>query len=149
MSVATMGRQQQISTRPLTAVECRSWLLSYTEGRLGYLSGRGPRWVVVCNAPSPDDKIVLRVPESNEIRQYAPGDRVTLDVDGMTPLGYRHTVGVSGRTEVLPNPSVRALNGWSGESWPTSISTSIVASPVEEVHGTVQAERSTDARKGW
>ena len=147
MSVATMGRQQQVSTRPLTAVECRSWLLSNTEGRLGYLSGRGPRWVVVCNALSLDDKIVLRVPESNEIGQYAPGDRVTLD--GMTPLGYRQTVRVSGRTEVLPSSSVRALNGWGGESWPTSVSTSIVAFPVEEVHGTVQAECSTGAREGW
>ena len=148
MSVATMGRQQQVSTRPLTAVACRSWLRSYTEGRLGYLSGRGLRRVVVCDALSPDDKIVPRVPESNEIGQYVPGDRVTLDVDGRTPLGYRHTVGVSGRAEVLPDSSVGAPNGWGGEAWPTGI-TSIVAFPVEEVHGTVQVERSTSAREGW
>ena len=148
MSVATMWRQQQVSTRPLTAVECRSWLLINTEGRLGYHSGRGERWVVVCNALSLDDKIVLRV-QSNEIGQYTPGDRVTLDVDGMTPLGYRRTVRVSGRAEVLPYSSVGALNGWDGESWPMGISTSIVAFPVEEVHGTVQAECSTGAREGW
>ena len=101
------------------------------------------------NARSPDDKIVLRVPESNETGHYAPGDRLTLDMDGMTPLGYRQTVRVSGRAEVLPNLSVGALNGWGGESWPTSISTSIVAFPVEEVHGTVQAECSTGAREAW
>ena len=101
------------------------------------------------NARSPDDKIVLRVPESNETGHYAPGDRLTLDMDGMTPLGYRQTVRVSGRAEVLPNLSVGALNGWGGESWPTSISTSIVAFPVEEVLGTVQAECSTGAREAW
>ena len=68
---------------------------------------------------------------------------------GMTPLGYRQTVRVSGRAEVLPNLSVGALNGWGGESWPTSISTSIVAFPVEELLGTVQAECSTGAREAW
>ena len=147
MSVATLRRQQQVSMRLLTAVECRSWLRSHTEGRLGYLSGRGLRWVVVCCALSWDDKIVLRVPEYNEVGQYAPGERVTIGVDGMTSLGCQQTVRVSGRAVVLPDPSVRELNGWGGESWPSGISTSTVALPLEEVHGFVKAERSTGGKE--
>jgi hypothetical protein len=149
MSVTTMARQQQASTRQLTAAECRSWLSTHTEGRLGYLSGRGAQCVVVCYAVAPDDKIVLRVPEYNEIGQYAPGEQVTLDVDGMTPRGDRQTVRVSGRAEVLTNSSVAALDRQGCERWPTGISTSIVAFPLEEVHGTVQAERSTRSRELW
>jgi hypothetical protein len=149
MSMATVGLQQQGSTRPLTAVECRSWLDAHTEGRLGYLSGRGARCVVVCYAVAPDGKIVIRVPEYNEIGEYAPGEQVTLDVDGMTPPGDRQTVHVSGRAEVLTNSSVAALDRPDCERWPTGISTSIVAFPLEEVHGTVQAERSTRARELW
>ena len=145
MSVATMGRQQQGSTRPLTAAECRSWLHTHTEGRLGYLSGRGPRCVVVCYAVAPDDKIVLRVPEYNDIGQYAPGERVTPYVDGMTSPGDRQTVRASGRAAVLTDPSVAALDGRGVERWPTGVSTSIVAFPLEEVHGFAQAERSTGA----
>ena len=146
MSVATMWRQQQVSTRPLTAVECRSWLLINTEGRLGYHSGRGERWVVVCNALSLDDKIVLRV-QSNEIGQYTPGERVTIDVNGMTPRGCQQTVRVSGRAVVLPDPSVGALNGWGGESWPAGITMSTVAFPLEQVHGFDKAERSTGGKE--
>ena len=147
MSVA-MGQQQQSSTRPLTAAECRSWLCTHTEGRLGYLSGRGPQCVVVCYAVAPDDKIVLRVPEYNEIGQYAPGERVTLDVDGMTPPGDRQTVRVSGRAEVLTASPVGALDGPGCERWATGINTSIVAFPFEEVQGFVQeAVRSTGANE--
>jgi hypothetical protein len=141
MSVATVGREQQGSTRVLTAAECRSWLCTHTEGRFGYLSGRGPQFVVVCYAVTPDDKIVLRVPEYNEIGQYAPGERVTLDVDGTTPPGDRQTVRASGRAEVLTDSSVAALD-WPGcERWPAGINTSTLALPLEEVHGTVQTER--------
>ena len=148
MSVATMERQQQVSMRPLTAAECR-WPGSHTEGRLGDLSGRGPREVVVCYVLAPDDKIVLRVPEYNEAGQYTPGERVTIDVNGMTPRGCQQTVRVSGRAVVLPNPLVGALDGWGDESWPTGITTSTVAFPLQEVHGLVKAERSTSARERW
>ena len=147
MSVATMRRQQQDNTRPLTSAECRSWLCTHTEGRLGYLSGRGPRCVVVSYAVAPDDRIILRVPEFNEIGQYAPGERVTLDVDGMTPPGDRQTVRVSGRATVLPDQLVAALDGRGSETWPTGISTSIVAFPFAEVHGTAQAERPNGAKE--
>jgi hypothetical protein len=98
--------------------------------------------VVVCYAVTPDDKIVLRVPEYNEIGQYAPGEWVTLDVDEMTPPGDRQTVRASGRAEVLTDSSVAALDSPGCERWPTGVSTSIIALPLEEVHGTLQTERS-------
>ena len=147
MSVATVGRQQQGSTRPLTAAECLSWLCTHTEGRLGYVSGRGPQCVVVTYAVAPDGRIVLRVPEYNEIGQYAPGEQVTLDVDGMTPPGDRQTVHVNGRAEVLTDSSVAALDGPGYERWPMGINTSTVALPLDEVHGTVQTERSSGAKE--
>ena len=60
--------------RPLSPRECRDRLHRRHEGRLVYSTGRGPRCVVV-NYAVHDDEIVLRVPEFNEICQYARGAR--------------------------------------------------------------------------
>ena len=68
--------------RALTATECRRWIQQHHEGRLGYLSGCGPRSVVVSYAVT-GDEILMRVPDYNGIAQYAPGSQVTLAVDGL------------------------------------------------------------------
>ena len=69
-----------------------------------------------------------------------------LDVDGIAPLGDRQTVRVSGRAAV-PKQSVEAPAGRGGSRWPPGISTSIVAVPLEEVHGFAEAARSTGAEE--
>src|SRR4029453_930014 len=67
--------------RPSARREWRRWVEQHHQGRLGYLSGRGPRSVVVSYTVV-GDQIRVRVPDYNDIAQYAPGARVTLAVDG-------------------------------------------------------------------
>ena len=62
-----------------------------SSGTVGYLTGRGPRAVVV-NYAVTDDQVVFRLPEYNEICQYAPGREITLNVS---------CVCASTRTEVV------------------------------------------------
>ena len=71
-STAAATGHRPDAPRPLTTGECRRWLQEHHEGRLGYLSGRGPRSVVVSYAVA-DDEILMRVPDYNDIAQYAPG----------------------------------------------------------------------------
>ena len=52
--------------RRLSAHECKAWLCSHHEGRLGYQSGRGHRSVVVSYAIA-DDQILVRLPDYNDI----------------------------------------------------------------------------------
>src|SRR5881398_1992537 len=58
-------------TRPLSALECRSWLADHQEGRLDYRTGRGPRSLVVRYAVRAD-AVLVRVPTYNDLLQYAP-----------------------------------------------------------------------------
>ena len=83
-------------TRKLSPHECKAWLCSHHEGRLGYQSGKGPRSVVVSYAVA-EDQILVRLPDYNDIVHYAPGSEVSLDVDGGTPAAHRETVVVTGR----------------------------------------------------
>ena len=69
--------------RRLSPHECKAWLCSHHEGRLGYQSGRGHRSVVVSYAVA-GDQILVRLPDYNDIVHYAPGAEVSLDVDGGT-----------------------------------------------------------------
>ena len=71
-----------LPARRLSLGECRDCLLRRHEGRLAYSTGRGPRSVVI-NYAVQDHEIVLRVPEFNEICQYAPGCEVCLVIDEM------------------------------------------------------------------
>jgi hypothetical protein len=82
--------------RWLTAAECRAWLAERSEGRLGHDTGRGRRAVVVPYAVT-DGRLVFRLPEYNEINQYAPGRPITLEVDSACPCPeVHHQVTVTG-----------------------------------------------------
>ncbi len=118
--------------RALSAPECRSWLSHHREGRLGYLSGRGPRSVVVSYALS-GDQIMVRVPDYNDIVHYAPGAEVTLEVDGPTD-SIRETVSVTG-TAALAGPQARVGDGALEDVWPDGIQTSVVCVPMTRVQG--------------
>src|SRR4030095_14342854 len=89
-------------TRKLTAHECKAWLCSHHEGRLGYQIGQGPRSVVGSDAVA-GDQILVRLPDYNDIVHYAPGCEVSLDVDGGTPAAHRETVSVTGTAELAEN----------------------------------------------
>ena len=141
MSGVTMEQQQPARAGPLTAVECQSWLGTHAEGRLGYLSGRGPRWVVVSYTLAPDGTIELRIPEFNEIGQYAPGERVTFEVDGVTGPGERQTLRVRGRAHLRTGRTPAVQAGETGERWPAGVHASIVVLHIDEVQSLAHQER--------
>ena len=119
--------------RSLSAGECRRWLLQHHEGRLGYLSGRGPRSVVVSYAVD-DDQILVQVPDYNDIAQYAPGAQVTLAVDGPvegSPPGEPEIeeVSVTGTAAHADRAQQAVDTVRFDESWPNGIKTSVVICP--------------------
>ena len=126
--------------RALTPGECRRWLQQHHEGRLGYQSGRGPRSVVVSYAIA-GDEVLVRVPDYNDIAQYAPGTRVTLAVDGTVeptvPGGPAieevSVAGVAEHAGQADQPEVESVRF--DESWPTGIKTSVVSLPLTQLTG--------------
>ena len=118
--------------------DCRAWLCDHHEGSLSYLSGRGPRSVVVSYAVV-DDHILLQVPDYNEIAHYAPGAQVSLDIaDGpeateADPPGPAiDAVRVSGMAQLSPESEVPCEKSFE-ESWPDGIKTSIVSLPLTDL----------------
>ena len=125
--------------RALTATECRRWIQQHHEGRLGYLSGCGPRSVVVSYAVA-GDEIQMRVPDYNGIAQYAPGSQVTLAVDGLVEpaspskpeIEEVSVTGIAAQAEDAPSP---VDTGRLDESWPSGIKTSVVSLPMTKLSG--------------
>ena len=126
--------------RQLTERECRTWLRSHREGRLGYVTGRGPRAVVV-NYAVTDEQIVLRLPDYSEITQYALGEEVTLQVDGLAPsVGASEIVTVRGRAHRPDDPAIVSTVDLD-ESWPAGIRTDVLCVDLTTVQGTETASR--------
>lgn len=127
--------------RRLSRTECQDWLTSHREGRLGYSSGCGPRSVVVSYAVA-DEQIMLRLPEYNDIVNYAPGAEITLDVDEEqteTRPGHE-TVSVSGTAERANSDD--DLGGVEfPESWPDGVGTTVVRLPLTAVEGFERGDR--------
>jgi len=122
-------------TRRLTPHECKAWLCSHHEGRLGYRSGKGPRSVVVSYAVA-EDKIVLRLPDYNDIVHYAPGSEVSLDVDGGTPAAHRETVVVTGQAVIAENDQEPLIDQTALlEQWPPDVPTQVICVPLTAVEG--------------
>jgi hypothetical protein len=121
--------------RTLSPPECRAWLSSHREGRLGYQSGRGHRSVVVLYAVA-GDQILVRLPDYNEIVRYAPGAEISLDVDGGTPAAHRETVIVTGTAELAEGAKSPLIDQAAfQEDWPSDVKTSIICLPLDAVEG--------------
>lgn len=121
--------------RQLSHRECREWLTTHGEGRLGYTTGRGVRSVVVSYCIS-GEQIVVRLPDYNDIVQYAPGSEVIFEVEDQTDTvpGYE-TVSVSGTAELTQDEDEQFDNIDFAESWPDGIATSLVYLPLTAVEG--------------
>ena len=128
--------------RRMSPSECCTWLRQHHEGRLSYLSGRGPQSVVVSYVVA-GDQILLQIPEYNEIAQYAPGAEVTFAVDrkveptsAIQPGVTIDMVSVTGTAALAAgaNPPPAAAGGF-GESWPAGIKISLLSLPLTQVHG--------------
>ena len=95
------------------------------------------------------DQILVRVPDYNDIAQYAPGAQVTLAVDGAAestpgePATRRSAVtGTAAYADETTRPPVDTAPF--EESWPTGIKTSVVTLPLTHVEG---VRRRADHRR--
>ncbi len=131
MAIVRTSRSVEPASRRMSNRECRDWLSSHHEGRLGYDSGRGPRSLVVSYAIA-DDAIMMRLPDYNDAVHYAPGAEVRLDVDGPAPDG-RDAVRVIG-TAIRTDDDLSAPNPFA-EEWPQGVATSVVRVPMTRVEG--------------
>jgi len=129
------SRQHTRPVRRLSPRECQDWLASHGEGRLGYPTGRGPRSVVVRYAMT-GGNVVFRLPDYNDIVHYAPGEHVTLEVDGPSaPRGEFETVIVRGRAERAHAHQEHVAEAAFDEQWPPGVSTTVIHLPMTEVEG--------------
>ena len=119
--------------RRLTAPECRAWLSSHREGRLGYLSGRGPRSVVVTYAMA-GDNIVVELPDYNDAAHYAPGTQVQFDVEGPS-VRRRDAVRVTGTAVLADRELAATAEATLPQEWPDGIATSLIYLPLSELEG--------------
>ena len=122
-----------MSCRVLTNLECRSWISNHDEGRLGYQTGRGPRAVVVSYAVT-DDQVVSRVPEYNEIGQYAAGRQITMRVSAVTTDAFTEVV-VAGIGHLAEDQARIAETTDLPEEWPTGVSTHLVCLDLADLEG--------------
>jgi len=128
-------QRRSISPRRLSTRECHEWLDSHHEGRLGYPTGRGPRSVVVSYAIA-GQQIVFRLPDYNDIVHYAPGERVTLEVDGVhDAAGDFETVLVTGQAALAGEHAPEVAGAEFAEVWPSGVSTTVICLPMTQVEG--------------
>ena len=129
------ARQRSVPKRRLSVAECHAWLSSHDVGRLSYLSGRGPRSVVVLYELA-DDEIVMRLPDYHDAAHYAPGAEVRLDVEGVGNAG-RDAVRVVGRAVLADRASLAAPHGVGSElrDEASSVAISVVCLPLRHVEG--------------
>jgi hypothetical protein len=79
---------------------------------------------------------LLRLPDYNDIVQYAPGSEVSLDVDGGTPAAHRETVVVTGRAALAGNRQEPLIDQTAFlEEWPPDVHTSVICVPVTAIEG--------------
>ena len=113
----TLHRARSLSRR-----ECRSWLRTHHEGRLGYCTGRGPRAVVVSYALA-NEQIVFRLADYTEIPQYSMGEQISFEVDGReTAVGGFRNVTIRGQAH-RPDDTFEEDAAPFEESWPPGVST--------------------------
>ena len=119
----------------------RRWLGQHHEGSLSYMSGCGPRSVMVTYALV-GEEILLQVPDYNDIAHYAPGAQVSFAVaDEVEPPSaeqpepaireVRLTATAELESDGRSHPPVAALFD---ESWPDGIMTSIVTLPLTDLY---------------
>ncbi len=103
---------------------------------MGHQTGRGPRAVLVSYAVT-DDQAVFRLPEYNEICQYAPGREITLNVSGVS-ADTRTEVVVTG-IGFVPEHHATLLEAVDlVEDWPSGISTHLICLDLAVVEGRIQ-----------
>lgn len=123
--------------RRLSALECWSRLRQHSEGRLGYLSGRGPRQVVVRYTVW-DRTVVLRLPEYHEAARYLADRPVTFAVVERVGQHVAERVEVVARAR-LSEAQGGVLSALPDEHWPADLRSRLVWLDVDDVHGETES----------
>jgi hypothetical protein len=134
-TVQTDDHARRVAQRRLSPNECRAWLSSHDEGRLSYLSGRGPRSVVVLYSLA-DRHIVMRLPDYHDAAHYAPGAEVQLDVEGAGETG-RDAVRVRGRAVLTGRAPIGVADGTGANlnDGASTVAASVVCLPISHIEG--------------
>jgi hypothetical protein len=122
--------------RTLSAQECWAQLREHEEGRLGYLTGRGPRHVVRPYAVR-DRTLVVRVPAYDEAAQFAGGRQVTFDVSARLDGQTTERIDVVARARLV-EPLGDVLDALPDERWPSDLRSWLVYLDVDAVSGSTQ-----------
>ena len=86
-----------------------------------------------------DDQVVFRLPEYNEIRQYAPGRQITLNVSWVCASSHIRTELVVTGIGFIPEHQASLLAAVDFvEGWPPGISTQLMCLDLAAVEGTTQ-----------
>jgi hypothetical protein len=133
----------EINRRALTKLECRSWLGDRHEGRLSHQTGRGTRAVVV-NYSVTDNQLLFRLPEYNEICQYAEGRQVTMSVSAIDTNQTFTEVVVTGVGYLDENQAEVAVDIDPAERWPAGVSTHLMCLDLADVKGTIDCVHGTN-----
>jgi hypothetical protein len=124
--------------RRLSAPECWSRLRQHSEGRLGYLSGRGPRQVVVPYTVW-DRRVVLRLPEYHEAARYLTDRPVTFAVVERVGRHAAERVEVVARAR-LSEAEGGVLSALPDEHWPVDLPSRLVWLDVDDVSGETEPD---------
>jgi hypothetical protein len=131
-TVSTTARPTRTPTAPRD-LDPLQLLREGHEGRLGYLSGRGARSVVVRFALTADG-IRIRLAEYHEAVGYADGRQVSLRVEEMPGAGRSpSTVEVRGRAHLAPYPTRETEQASDLERWPADVATHEMVIPLTEL----------------
>ena len=144
-SCSTRPKTVEINRRALTKVECRRWLDDRHEGRLSHQTGRGTRSVVVSFSVT-DDQLLFRLPEYNEICQYAEGRQITMSVSAIDTDHYFTEVVVAGVGYLDENQAEVAPGIDPAERWPAGVSTHLMCLDLAEVKGTIDSDPNSRGR---
>jgi hypothetical protein len=130
--------------RQLAPDECRAWLVSHHEGRLGYITGRGHRRLAVRYVTS-GDQIVFQLPDYNDAVHYAPDAQVSLVVDGRSGTGGFKTVIVFGTASLSGEDAISEVDAVHlDEPWPPGVVSRVIRLPMTRVIGYVTGSPAAD-----
>ncbi len=81
--------------------------------------------------------IMFRLPDYNDIVHYAPGERVTLEVEGrQAPVQAFESVSVTGEAQLASRDDPAVLQeAHFEEQWPAGVRTSVICLPITEMVG--------------
>lgn len=124
-----------------------AWRLmrGHQEGRLHFLSGRGPRSVVVPYATT-DTAVVIELPAYNDALPYLEGRVVSIEVSDHDPDGHQWSVEISGLSRPTPSDPGDEEVSDVIRQWPSALVSRRFLIPTDHVSGSISGDLSPATR---